>query len=166
MLITAWDSLIGIRDLSSQAEPQGIRPPDVPDSIALSPDAKTLAVGLRMGGVALLDLASGQWRAMLRGQADTESVRCVRFSPDGTVLASSGVDRVIRLWDPATGKQLQSLVGHRDEVVALTFSPDGRTLASARTSRQCVCGASPPAASYWSWKAPRKSSTWHFHPTA
>ncbi len=129
LLITAWNSLIGIKELPGGAEPRVFWPPEVPYSIALSPDAETLAVGLRTGGVALLDLPSGQWRATLRGQADTESIYCVRFSPDGTVLAASGVDHVIRLWDPASCKQIKTLVGNRAEVIALAFSPDGRTLA-------------------------------------
>lgn len=131
ILVTGWDSTIAIRDLTGAAPLRTIRPPAEPDSIAMSPDQQTVAVGLRTGGVALLDLASGRWRVMLRGQPDTEAIRCVRFSPDGRMLAASGVDRVIRLWDPAAGKQLKYLVGHRHEVVALAFSPDGRTLASA-----------------------------------
>src|SRR5262245_38356268 len=36
----------------------------------------------------------------------------VAFSPDGAVLASSGADGLIRLWEPATGQQIRLLAGH------------------------------------------------------
>ena len=36
----------------------------------------------------------------------------------------------VRLWDPATGRQLRELTGHTSWVWAVAFAPDGRTLAS------------------------------------
>src|SRR5204863_6765316 len=40
-------------------------------------------------------------------------------------------DRTVRLWDPATGKELAILKGHTVQVLAVAFSPDGQMLASA-----------------------------------
>jgi WD40 repeat protein len=53
------------------------------------------------------------------------------FSPDGKVLATSGQDRTVRLWDAATGESRRVLTGHSHDVNYVTFSPDGRTLATA-----------------------------------
>jgi WD40 repeat protein len=36
----------------------------------------------------------------------------------------------VRLWNPATGRQLAVLRGHTDAFYGVAFSPDGRTLAS------------------------------------
>lgn len=65
----------------------------------------------------------------LRGhQAD---VYRAEFSPDGTLLATSGKDQTVRLWDVATGETRRILNGHSNDVNSVTFSPDGRTLATA-----------------------------------
>jgi hypothetical protein len=71
-------------------------------------------------------------RSHLRGVlTSNSSLRAVGFSPDGTTLASASVDNTVRLWDPATHRQLAVLHGHSDPVFGVAFSPDGTTLASA-----------------------------------
>ena len=47
-----------------------------------------------------------------------------------TCLATGHEDRVVRLWDPETGKLLHALKGHRHSVRSLAFTPEGRELAS------------------------------------
>jgi WD40 repeat protein len=55
----------------------------------------------------------------------------VAFSPDGRYLASGGIDRTLRLWDPTTGHEIRAFFGHEGFVRGLAFSPDGRWLLSA-----------------------------------
>lgn len=57
----------------------------------------------------------------------------VRFSPDGTLLASAGGNGSLELWDVATGAHLSTLVGHDPTqlVNAIAFGPNGNWLASA-----------------------------------
>jgi WD40 repeat protein/tRNA A-37 threonylcarbamoyl transferase component Bud32 len=53
------------------------------------------------------------------------------FRPGGAVLASGGDDHFVRLWDVASGRELDHLEGHDQTVTSLAFFPDGRRLASA-----------------------------------
>ncbi len=54
----------------------------------------------------------------------------IALAPDGKTLASGGEDRLIRLWDVASGLEGRRLEGHQASVRALAFSPDGKLLAS------------------------------------
>jgi WD40 repeat protein len=53
------------------------------------------------------------------------------MSADGKRLLSASSDRTVRLWDLASGKELQVYEGHTDEVRSATFSPDGRWASSS-----------------------------------
>lgn len=52
------------------------------------------------------------------------------FSPDGKTLAMAGGDRMLKLWDVASGRELRALKGHPHGINSVAFSPDGKMLAS------------------------------------
>lgn len=58
-------------------------------------------------------------------------VYCVRFSPDGKLLASSSFDKSAKLWQVGPGKPIATLEGHQGKVLSVAFSPSGRLLATA-----------------------------------
>jgi WD40 repeat protein len=69
----------------------------------------------------------------LRGHK--EAVTRVEFSPDGTRLATTGVDHALLLWDATSGKRLLTLKGRFCGLyTTLSFSPDGKHLAAPAAS--------------------------------
>jgi RNA polymerase sigma factor (sigma-70 family) len=60
-----------------------------------------------------------------------QHIAAVAYSPDGSLLASSGWDEVIHFWNANTGESIRELTDpSRDSNLAIAFSPDGTKLAS------------------------------------
>jgi cytochrome c len=74
------------------------------------------------GTLAIWDLAGARRLARLSGHSG--KVAALAIAPDGRRAASAGWDRTVRVWDLATGTQVQELSA-QDNVNALQYSPDG-----------------------------------------
>ncbi|MEU2543946.1 hypothetical protein ABZ618_00635 [Streptomyces roseolus] len=108
------------------------------ESLAFSPDGRTLAAGRFAGLVSLWDVSRPHdvdpAPAPLNLDCPDVFSRRVVFSPDGRTLAAACDDEAgtLRLWnvsDPARPGRGRSLkTGH--QIRSLAFSPDGRTLAA------------------------------------
>jgi len=58
-----------------------------------------------------------------------QGVHAVTFSPDGELLATGGLDGVVKLWR-RNGEPVATLTEHRDRIWSLSFNPTGSVLAS------------------------------------
>jgi WD40 repeat protein len=105
---------------------------------ALSPDRKTL-VGTGNQALRLFDTGTGKelHRIPLPIPDRSSSLETVAYSPDGKWIAGAGNldDGSIRIWDPATGKQVHKLEGHGQRVFCLDFSADSKLLGSHGTDQ-------------------------------
>jgi WD40 repeat protein len=67
-----------------------------------------------------------------------DAVMGVAFSPDGSLLASSSGDHLIKLWDMRTGENKRTLRKHNDLVSSVAFSPNGQLLASGSWDNRVI----------------------------
>lgn len=104
--------------------------------VACSPVHPLLAV-MTGAEVKIWDYREG---APLRtlGDPGPDFVWSMAFSPDGKLLATGCWDSVVRLWDVASGRQVQQFDWDLGRAHAVAFSPDGMTAAAAGDSGEIV----------------------------
>ena len=121
------------------------------DAVALSHDGRfalsancDYSIKCEDASFNLWDVTSGR---RLRSFEDRHGlVLALDVSPDGQLALSGGCERregkdntcvegAVKLWEMATGRELRSFKGHKDNVNSISFSPDGRSVLSASCSR-------------------------------
>src|SRR5262249_8909619 len=107
LALSSSNGAIRLFDLARGRElPRGAGPYGPLLVTALTPDGRTLAT---LGGRAVLlwDTATGRERQRLEGHA--ADVMSLHLAADGRTLFSGGLDRTLRAWDLASGKELRRL---------------------------------------------------------
>merc|ERR1712087_192597 len=78
---------------------------------------------------ALHDLATG--RCMRHVQDFACGYGCMKFHPDGLILAGGTEEKTVAVWDIKDQVTVATLQGHEGDVTALSFSENGYYLATA-----------------------------------
>jgi WD40 repeat protein len=142
-------------------------------TMAFSPDGGNLAYGGTTKGnevnLFIRDLDTGNFKGLSIKPLKND-VLSLAWSPDGKLLASAGRERVIRIWDVETTRELVKFESFDGPVKSLAFSPNGQTLVTGANDEtlpfdknilmwdMSVC-INPPesaaqAAGISSWEAP------------
>lgn len=121
-------------------------------AFAVSNNGLRFAIGLANGTGQIFDFTGAQ-AGTFRHAGQIEALR---FSPDGTRLASASADKTARAWDAENGKPLGPAIKHRGIVHSVDFSTDGRYVltgsadktamlsdvrAGVPVMKPCVCAA-------------------------
>ena len=98
------------------------------NSMAVTPDGKTIVSGSWDGTIKLWDIESGKELRMLK--EDTGGVTSVAVTPDGKTIVSGSWNGTIRLWGIESGKELRMLKEDTGEVTSVAVTPDGKKIVS------------------------------------
>jgi WD40 repeat protein/class 3 adenylate cyclase len=133
-LITVTGSEITTWDARTLEKIRSVRQP-VASALgaAISPDGRTVGVGSVFGSVDFVDVQTGRLTRGVggHGTAGPLSRGGYLWSPNGSVFVSTGLDAKVIVWDPSTGRQVETLQGHSGPVFGAAFTAEGQTLYTA-----------------------------------
>jgi WD40 repeat protein len=106
-------------------------------SVAYDFEGEKIAIGDREGRVILINALNGSIIKSL--YAHSSRVLDLQFSPDNRLLASSGLDGIIRIWNIDDLNDLPiEIREHESWVESVAFSPDGKNLLSTSNDGNLV----------------------------
>jgi WD40 repeat protein len=103
-------------------------------AIEFSPDGKLIATGggepSRSGEVKIWETTTGKLVRSLDA-LHSDTVFGLKFSPDGTKLASVAADKFLKVTNVSDGKELKSFEGHTHHVLGVDWKSDGKQLVTS-----------------------------------
>lgn len=131
--IILWDAASGVELLRYPVEHTRTI-----NSVAISPDGRSVLTASDDNTLILWDLESGQ--VLKRFAGHTDDVNIGLFSPDPTnpFVLSASDDTTIILWDLDSAQPLRRFQGHIQPITGLNLSPDGRRMVSATVDNSLI----------------------------
>ena len=114
-----WSVLGGVPRMVGQQSPRPAR---------FTPDGSGLLTTGPGNAMVLYDTASAKPTATFRGHEN--SIASIQFDGPGEMIATTGTDYTVRLWNARSGALLHTLSGPKTLPVEAFFSPDGRLVAA------------------------------------
>jgi WD40 repeat protein len=97
---------------------------------AFSKDGKFIALGAKDGVLKVFNVRANNPNEVVSLVGHKGMIRAIAFTPDGQKIVSGGDDRMLRVWDAATGKELHRYP-HPGTVISLVTTADNRYVISA-----------------------------------
>jgi WD40 repeat protein len=143
----AWESQELLRTLTGNSSPVL--------SLALSPDAQTIASRHSDNTLKLRNLVSGKVLKTLK--LGTSPIKSIAFSSDWKMVATGSEDKTVKLWNLEKGELIRTLTGYLGPVWSIAFSPDKQTFVSGSGFESRVINAESSAGSQNAISASPKS---------
>ncbi len=105
------------------------------NSLALSPDGKTVVSGGWGQTIKVCDMATGRRLMTIPRAHGGREIFCVAFSPDGKRIVSGDDNGEVNVWDVDSGKEVMKLEGPKSWTFSPAFSPDGKRIVSGGYDR-------------------------------
>jgi WD40 repeat protein len=128
--VKKWDAVTGKEIFTAEIPDSTVDAQHDLDHIVCvhyKPDGKSFAGGDNVGNL-FFWYPDGKIRKRWRGHSD--GVLCVRYSADGTKIATAGRNRFVCIWDATNGSNLAKFETPRGYNYSLVWEDDGKTLIS------------------------------------
>jgi RNA polymerase sigma factor (sigma-70 family) len=127
------DGTIRLWDAITRKEARRFQHGASPVAVLFSPRGNELASACLLDPeVRIWDIASGEERRRIPANKGGGFLITMAWSGDGQLMATWNIqDRLVHLWDPATGRHLREWSPGDASINSLVFSPDSKILAAA-----------------------------------
>jgi WD40 repeat protein len=107
-------------------------------ALAFSPDNQILIAADTEPAVeaSIYQFALATGAAIKTWEAHADAIQSLKITADGAQLITASSDKLVKIWDRVSGKELGALEGHNGPVMAVALSPDGSKLATAGADKE------------------------------